>query len=294
MNCGTKSAARSSARVRLDCFEETSPDFVQPEPWGAEPARSEELEAAIGHAQLVVDEIVSELYGLGTKALRQAPFGSEPQGRRQGRHQGTKEELAKRWISYALGLWLGRWDESARGTVAILSPLDGTLRRDLRRFLADRAGESAGNEIEAAVGGIDRFLAGEFLAWHNRRYRGRPVFWAFRGGGKIVAVSSLAAEAKIMRTAFDAIGQTIPDGWRRWSDDGTAINLAPLAAWIADRNLQAVASELAGELERGRYGFSQTSKWMMRAVSRGSSVECAPVRRRFHRSAARAPHPVGL
>ena len=272
---------------QLDCFEETSPDFVQPEPWGAEPARSEELEAAIGDAQRKVDEIVAELYGLGTKARRH-------EGTKGVSRLAAKEELARRWISYALGLWLGRWGESAMGNVAILSPLHGTLRRDLRRILADRAGESAAPEIEAAVGGIDRFLAGEFLPWHNRRYRGRPVFWGFRGGGKTVAVSSLAAEAKIMRMAFDAMGQTLPNGWRRCSDDGTAINLAPLAAWIADRKLQAVASELAGELERGRYGFSQTSKWMMRAVSRGSSAECVPVRRRLRRSAAPTPRPVGL
>jgi len=280
---------------QLDCFEETSPDFVEPEPWGGEPARSEELKAAISDAERKVDEIVAELYGVkngekrGTKASRRVGTLLRHGGTKGGRDEGAKEALAKRWISYALGLWLGRWGESARGDVAILSPLDGALRRDLRRTLANRAGECAAAQIEAAVGGIDRFLAREFLPWHNRQYRGRPVFWGFNGGGKTVAVSSLTAEARIVRAAFAAIGQTLPDGWRRWPDDGTAINLAPLAPWIADRKLQAFLSELAGELERGRYGFSQTSKWITRAARRASGVECAPAGRRMVRSAARAP-----
>jgi hypothetical protein len=266
---------------RLDCFDETSPDFVQPEPWGGDSAQ---LEVTIDSAQRSVDRIVAELYGIENGEKRRT---------KSQRYGGTKDELAKNWISFALGLWLGRWGKSAMGNVAILSPLDSTLRRDLRRTLADRAGEAATAEIESAVGGMDRFLAGEFLPWHNRQYRGRPVIWGFHGDDKTVAVLSLEADRQIMRKAFAAIGQALPDGWRRWPDDGTVINLAPLATWIADRKLQAYLVELAGELGRGRYGFSQTSKWMTRAVSRGSSVECAPVRRRICRSAARTPHPAG-
>jgi hypothetical protein len=263
---------------QLDCFDETSPDFVQPEPWNCLPAPADELRTSIAGAEQSVDGIVAELYGLA----------AEDQGTEARTHEGTKEELARRWISYALGVWLGRWGQSAAGDIAVLSPLDQKLCRDLRRTLAERAGENAGAEIQASAGGMDRFLAREFLPWHNRLYRCRPVYWGFGGGGRTVAVLSLRADPRLMRTALRMIGQSLPVGWRRWLDDGTAINLARLAPWIADRKLQTFLMELAAELELGRFNFSQTGKCLMRALSRGSSVECAPARRRF-RAAARNP-----
>ncbi len=269
------------ATRQLDCFDETSLDFVRPEDWGGESGYAE----AIDKAQGKVDEIVAELYGMKI---------GERENKKLPRSEGTKEEFARRWVSYALGVWFGRWNESPSGDVAVLSPLDVSLARDLRRILADRAGEFDAVEIEAAVGGLDRFLGGEFLAWHGRAYRGRPVYWGFRGDGKMVCVYSLAVDSQVMRSAFGLIGQAIPAGWSRWSDDGTVINLAPLAAWIGDRKLRGYLTELAEELEMGRYGFSETSKWMTGTVSRGLSVECVPVRRKAGRSLGRRPHPAGL
>ncbi len=270
------------ATRRLDCFDETSLDFVQPEAWDGDPAYAGKI---ICDAQRRVDEIVAELYGIER---------TEPGCAKVLRGKETTEELARRRVGYALGVWLGRWGGAALGDVAVLSPLDAGLRRDLRRILAERAGESAAVEIEAAVGGLDRFLGGEFLSWHGRQYRGRPVYWGFRGERKLVAVYSLTVDPQIMRSAFSLIGQAIPDGWLRWPDDGTVINLAPLAAWIADKKLRVYLTDLAESLEQGRYRFSETSRWMTRSVSRGLSVECVPVRRRGGRSAGRRPHPAGL
>jgi hypothetical protein len=269
------------ATRRLDCFDETSLDFVQPGGWGGKPAYAE----MIDKAQKRVDAIVTELYGMkiGERENKKVPTS-----------EGTKADFARRWISYALGVWLGRWGGAALGDVAVLSPLDAGLRRDLRRILADCAGEFAALEIEAVVGGLDRFLGGEFLAWHGRVYRGRPVYWGFRGAEKIVAVYSLGVDSRVMRSAFSLIGQAIPDGWARWPDDGTVINLAPLAAWIADKKLRVYLTDLAESLEQGRYGFSETNRWMTGTVSRGLSVECVPVRRNGGRSAGRRPHPAGL
>jgi hypothetical protein len=263
----------------LDHFDETSPNFVQPEPWGGNPAQ---LEMSIANVQRNVDQIVAELYGIDT---------GEKHYTKPRPHD--REESARRWISYALGLWLGRWGESATGDVAILSPLDAKLRRDLRRTLAGHAGESAAMQIESAVGGLERFLAGEFFPWHNRLYRNRPVLWGFRGDGKLVAILSSTADLHVMRKAFSAIGQTLPGGWQRWPDDGTVINLAPLAPWMADRKLQLFLAELAAEIRGGRYRFSQTSRWMTRSLSPGSNVESVPARRKMVHSAARKPHPVG-
>ncbi len=283
--CGHVSRAIAWTR-ELDRFDETSVDFVRPEPWNREAARAETLRRSLADAQRCVDRIVAELYGMngggqGTEAQRH-------EGLRRAQSSRTKEELARRWISYVLGVWLGRWDGSAKGNIAVLSPLDPILRRDLRRMLAEYAGEQEVGQIEAAAGGIDRFLRQDFLPWHNRLYRGRPVFWGFTGA-KIVAVPQ-SADTRTMHEAFGAIGETLPAGWRRWPDDGIAINLTPLAPWIAERKLQLYLTELAGELERGRFGFCQTGKRPARAFSRGSSAGCAPPRRRRPVS-ARAARP---
>jgi len=273
---------RESARAiewtrQLDCYDETSADFVRPQPWNGEAACAGALRHLIDAAQMRIDRIVAELYGVKEGKEKRAEAREK---------RATKEEAARRWISYALGVWLCRWDQRGAGEVAALSPLDETLRRDLRRILADRAGETSAAEIERAVGGLERFFARDFLAWHNTLYRGRPVFWGFCGNGRIVAVSRLQRDLKVMRSALARIGQTLPDGWRHWPDDGVQINLSPLASWIADRKLREIVSEVAADLRRGRYAFSETSKWMMGnlrpmgKLRRESSGECAPTSRR--------------
>ena len=124
-----------------------------------------------------------------------------------GANGSLREELAKRWISYALGVWLGRWGTSPLGEIAVLSPLDGKQRGELLRILADQAGENAAAEIVDMVGGLDRFMSRDFLPWHNLLYRGRPIFWGFSGNGKTVAVCGFERGAD-----GDAAGAT--GNWR--------------------------------------------------------------------------------
>jgi hypothetical protein len=269
---------RESARAiewtrRLDCFDETSADFVRPEPWNGDADQVKALCVSIDAAQKRIDRIVAQLYGVKAGKDKRAEAR---------RNEATKEQTARRWVGYALGVWLGRWEQPAAGEVAALSPLDENLCRDLRRILADRAGERAAAEMEEAVGGLEQFFARDFLPWHNRLYRGRPVFWGFCGNGRIVAVSR-EPDLKVMRSAFARIGQTLPDGWRHWQDDGVQINLSPLAPWIADRKLRDVLADVAADLRRGRFTFSETSQWMRGKLSRVSSGECAPTGRRIRK-----------
>ena len=138
---------------KLDCFDETCVDFLAPEHW--DESEAAQLRAEIAKAERSVNGIVGELYGMKREAEKIGANGS------------LREELAKRWISYALGVWLGRWGTSPLGEIAVLSPLDGKQRGDLLRILADQAGENAAAEIVDMVGGLDRFMSRDFLPWHN-------------------------------------------------------------------------------------------------------------------------------
>ncbi len=250
---------------RLDRFDETSADFEEPEGWDGE--EGGELRRRIAGAEAKIDGIVAELYGTADST----PSPTLP--RITG--GGGKKERAARWISFAVGVWLGRWGDSSEGDAAMLSPMDERLGRDIVGILEERAGTKAAVEIVGEVGGLERFLAREFLAWHNAMYRNRPVIWGFLSGEKIVAVSSLSEGA--VRAGFLRIGEKVPRGWGRWVDDGIQINLAPLCGWIAEGKLRRVLTEMAADLEGGRYGFSQTARWITGKTSRGSSGGCAPV-----------------
>lgn len=259
---------------KLDCFDETSVDFAQPEPWIE--SNSADLRAAVADAERSINRITADLYGARHKSVKGPCTKS------------SKEDLARRWLSYALGVWLGRWSASPSGEIALLRPLDETLRRDLSRILADRAGENSAVEIAAEVGGLERFFACEFLPWHNLIYRGRPNFWGFTGNGRTIAVHGQNARPHLLRRAFGAIGQTLPANWPRAVDDGVRINLAPLCEWIADRKLAATLGEIRLDLERGRFSFSQTAREMYQAnrgstVNRGSTSESGSSRRRYRR-----------
>jgi hypothetical protein len=226
----------------LDRFDETSVDFIQPEPWNA--ADAGQLRCAIAKAERSINRIVGSLYG-----IKQAKARIKV-------NEAAKEDLARRWISYSLGIWLGRWEQSTVGDIALLSPLDGKLQDGLRGILAERAGESAAAEIVDLLGGLDRFFGKDFLPWHNLLYRGRPVFWGFSSAGRTVAVCGLSADRTVMQKAFREIGVTVPRDWRPKADDGVRLNLAPLAAWIADRKLresigQMCAKTISRELTAG-------------------------------------------
>jgi hypothetical protein len=59
-----------------------------------------------------------------------------------------------------------------------------------------------------------------------------------------------------MQKVFREIGVTVPRDWRPKADDGVRLNLAPLAAWIADRKLresigQMCAKTISRELTAG-------------------------------------------
>jgi hypothetical protein len=211
---------------QLESFDETSTDFVRPPPWDADDSIIAGLRRQLGHIESRIDLIVADAYGVSDQPRQAAAIAP-----------ADRLDAARRWISWCLGIWLGRWPGGGRQSWAMLRPLNAGLAQDLRRLLAQHAGDQAGHEIEAAVGGLERFFARDFSSWHNRLYRARPVFWSFSAAGKIAAVSFLSAQAPVMREVFRWLGASLPRGWTHGVDDGIAANLAPLAEWIADPKL---------------------------------------------------------
>jgi hypothetical protein len=140
-------------------------------------------------------------------------------------------------VSYALGIWLGRWKQPASGAIAIVSPLEKTLERELTAILQQHAGEREAAEILELLGGLQSCFRREFWEFHNVLYRGRPVFWGLGKKDRIAVVSSLAADRTTVREALQWSSAVFPHGWDRRTDDGIQANLAPLADLLFDREL---------------------------------------------------------
>jgi hypothetical protein len=226
----------------LDEFDETSCDFRQPAPWDA---TTEKLLAELSAVELRIDRSVVELYGLEWEtALASVP-------------NVNRIDSARRWISFAIGRWLGRWGGAVRDGIARLMPADEKLKVDIRRTLGEFAGEQAAVDIEATVNSLDRFLGCDFIPWHNRLYKNRPVFWAF-GKDSIVAVDGFSTNAIRLQKALEEIGATLPDGWERWKDDGIAVNLMPLVCLLSDRKLADWLAEMESSLPLERLACIRT------------------------------------
>jgi hypothetical protein len=249
---------------QLDQFDETSPDFHRPARWGGE--KTGNLRRKLAEVEHRIDRMVGQSYGLPVNNAQQESLPTD------------QLELARQWISYAIGVWLGRWGDKPRGKIARLAPLDAKLAKELWKILEDEAGGEAAKEIESTVGGLARFFAKAFLPWHNRLYRGRPVFWGFGDGEKIIATHALAADAEIVAKILGELGGKLPRGWERWIDDGISVNLSPLWRWIADRALQKDLADLEKDLLRGKFKEAMTTRLLLgkrMRINRGSSVESA-------------------
>jgi N-6 DNA methylase len=256
---------------QLDRFDQTSPDFFRPANWDG--GEMGQLAAKLAEVENRIDRMAAKMYGLPIQsATRKVP-------------ELDRVELARHWISYALGIWLGRWGNRPAGKIARLAPLDSDLADNLRNILAIETSKQSAGQIESAVGGLGRFLGKTFLPWHNRLYRGRPVFWGFGSEEKIFAVHAMAADVEILSEilgeVFGDLGEKLPRGWGRWIDDGISVNLAPLSKWLVDRALQKDLVDLLKDLRRGKFEESKTAAWLLqRPANRGSSVESARLRGR--------------
>lgn len=200
---------------RVDAWDETSPAFVAPLPWADAEERLDAMRRELFEVEHRIEIEVADLYGV--------PHEEQPQS---SDLRLDRAELARRWISHVLRDLL----RQRQGRPTRIIPPDPRIVRALLERL------ECASEIEAAVGGIDRFLASGFAAWHDKLYRRRPVIWAIGSKQRAHLVAHDFATRDVVASLLPE--QTLPRAWRRDVDDGIAANLAPLADHLLDPALR--------------------------------------------------------
>jgi hypothetical protein len=102
----------------IDRFDETSPDFVAPIPWAQAEEHWRAASRELRRLELEIDHQVAELYGLPVSA--QGPTADEALDR---------AELARQWVSFAIGVELGRWGDPAAVPPAERTTVEFTWQR---------------------------------------------------------------------------------------------------------------------------------------------------------------------
>jgi hypothetical protein len=79
-----------------------------------------------------------------------------------------------------------------------------------------------------------------FDAQHVRLFKRRPRIWIFADAAKTkcFAIRHEHATRDVVRSIARKLGESIPTNWDRFIDDGIAVNLAPLAHIVLNRQLK--------------------------------------------------------
>lgn len=222
---------RAISLTRADSAEdETTFDFVAP-PWtGSLDDTLTELylrEEALADVEAEIDEEVYRLYGISEedRAAIEAELSGPGEDGEGGQAPEPSpgiddEELALRWISYALGIAMGRFSPGSeeglgRGRFSpeaaerlrSLADKDGVatldeghqddLARKVYSALEIALGEEGANEvISVALGdengdperALRRHFERDFFKAHLKKYRKRPVYWLFQSPKKSYSV----------------------------------------------------------------------------------------------------------
>ncbi|HWE94848.1 MAG TPA: N-6 DNA methylase [Tepidisphaeraceae bacterium] len=233
-------------RQAQDTFDETTTDFLAPMPWANAEEISRDARRQMSDLEREIDAGVCDLYGMSLA-------GPDAEG---DEASFDRLDLARRWVSYAIGLLMGRWKGGSAGRVLRLIPADTDMLDELRTEIARHAGEPAAIEIESQVGGLERFVAGVFFPWHVRLYRKRPPYWALGSKREVVLIAHDWAMRENVLPILRRIGAEPPEGWERHVDDGIAVGLAPLRAFVPDPALRRALDAIAIEAKEGRLAWA--------------------------------------
>jgi len=206
--------------------DETTYDFIAPPDWktGIDDVAARRRELA--RIEEGIDEEVYRLYGISEEdrkaieeELAEPVVEEEGDGGKQAEAAEappiTREELAARWVSYGVGIALGRFQPGIEGALGRgrfapelaarlrdLADADGIMVleeghpedlaarviRILETIYGDReaapivqAAAGKGGPVRAA---LERYLGGKFFQDHLKLYRKRPVYWLIQSPKK--------------------------------------------------------------------------------------------------------------
>jgi hypothetical protein len=222
----------------LEAFEETSPDFIAPPPWpnGCDlVARKNERLMDI---QNQVDRWVYDLYGLGQTDQRLIKRLTTPD---EVAAELRPDELAYRWISYAMGVVFGRYASSASAAGTLLLPIvpsdEQGLAGRVRTALETLVGNQACRDIIKAVspsGSLHAFLAPAFFKRHFVQFQRRPIYWFLQWQKQPYCLNYLGLDPARYRQMAKEWNLRPFDGTTGFHfDDGIQFNMKPFRRFLA-------------------------------------------------------------
>ena len=215
-----------SLAMRKSSEDETTFDFIAP-PWSCslDDTLTEIFlqDDALADVEKAIDEEVYRLYGISDqdrKAIESElaqPVAEGEEAKEEEPDYIDDEELARRWISYAVGIVMGRFQpdigDLGRGRFSppvaaelrSLTDSDGvaTLMEGHQDDLAAKVwlalhialGEGGTAQVVQTVLGdgnaeelLRRYLERDFFKRHLQQYRKRPVYWLLQSAGKAFSV----------------------------------------------------------------------------------------------------------
>ncbi len=216
--------------ARTDSVEdETTYDFIAPPDWRTGPDDVRRRKDRLAEVEAEIDEEVYRLYGISDedRAAIESELAEpveedgvgEPEVEDETIEAPGREELAWRWISYAVGVVLGRFSpgekdalgrgyfsEDVASQLRSLADPDGVTTLDeghpddlaakvetaLDLMVGEdetpRLLEAAGVDTRNVRDGLRRYLEKDFFKQHVRLYRKRPVYWLLQSPGKSYGV----------------------------------------------------------------------------------------------------------
>ena len=228
------------ALARCDSEEdETTWDFIAPPAWKDGTRDVAERHARLARVERAIDEEVYRLYGISEEDRRaieaELAAGGDTGGRdrepvataakKRGKRSGatgdalTLEALARRWVGYAVGVVMGRFQpgvakglgrgrfpEAVAARLRDLADADGVMVLDpghsddlaaqVFRALRIMLGDEGAREVVSVAAGpgsdpevsLRKYCAGKYFREHIQQYRKRPVYWLLQSPRKKYAV----------------------------------------------------------------------------------------------------------
>lgn len=198
--------------------DETTWDFIAPPDWPDGIKKVARRHAELAEIECQIDEEVYRLYEISEedyRAIEEELRIENSKSRNEGPRSLSKKELAQKWVSYAVGIVLGRFKPGVPGALGrgrfseeiaeklrnLIVPYGiAVLDKGHPHDLGDKVFEALsiiyGEEQTAKiiyvatekqgdpVGVLRKYFAGQFFKEHIKLYRKRPIYWLLQSPKK--------------------------------------------------------------------------------------------------------------